>query len=434
MMSAIKNLKDLAAPAATKGLDTLNALKRRSALKATAALKGLKGVSLSNAAAAMKGKKLHTRTRTPIGIDVGSRAVKAVQYERDRWGDGKWQVVAAAQIPRAEVSRSSPFRSGGASSQSGPTGNGIPLGAEDVRRLAGTLERQGFSGTDVVLAVPTEKLSTSVLDLPPRASQAPLEQIARMELARAHKCPPDSFEMGCWDLPAAARATKATPVMAVACSHADAAAIIDPFESEGMNVCALDVRPAALARACQPLLGSPGTLTAILDIGWTVAALGLMHQGIVIYGRTLGDGGTCKLYQTLGNRLNLEDDVIDYLLAESGLGDTGPDEAPAATRGPADASGLIAAHFEAAVQELKVSLSYAQHQYHETAVSRLLLVGGGARIRGVAGHLSRALGIQTIAAAPAALAACAPGVAAVCGSPGLTLALGLAQFPEGDRR
>ena len=65
-------------------------------LKTLAALRGLQGLSLSSAAAAVKGKRLHVRTHTPIGIDVGSRAVKAVQFGRERWGDGKWQLVAAA--------------------------------------------------------------------------------------------------------------------------------------------------------------------------------------------------------------------------------------------------------------------------------------------------------------------------------------------------
>ena len=421
-VKAIQDLKGVAGPAAAR------------------VARSLKGLNLSSAAAAMRGKKLQTCTRTPIGIDVGSRAVKAVQFERERWGDGRWQIVAAAQIPRSEVSQSTSFSPAGPGAPAAGAANSRPLSAEDVRRLAGTLERQGFTGSDVVLAVPTEKLSTSVLDLPPRSSQAPLEQIARMELARAHKCAPDSFEMGCWDLPAAARATKATPVMAVACTHADANAIIDPFESEGLNVRALDVRPAAIARACAPLVGDPRTLTAILDVGWNVAALGLMHQGVVIYGRTLGDGGICKLYQTLANRLGLEEDVIDYLLGESGLGDAGTGGAGTGgagakhagkARGPADAAGLIAAHFEAAVQELRVSLSYAQHQYHETAVSRLLLVGGGAGIRGVAAHLAKALGIETRTAAPADMVPVAPSVAGVCGSPGLTLAQGLAQYPEG---
>jgi Tfp pilus assembly PilM family ATPase len=425
-----------------KTLGAINDLKGAAAVEAARGVQSLKRVDLAAAAAAMKGKRLQTRTRTPIGIDVGSRVVKAVQFGRDRWGGGKWQVVAATQIPRSEVAQGgpsgpSPAGAGGpASAQvaAQALGQSKPLTADEVRRLAGTLERQGFAGSDVVLAVPTDKLSTSVLDLPPRASQAPLEQITRMELARAHKVAPDSFEMGCWDLPAAARATKATPVMAVACTHADANAIIDPFEAEGFKARALDVRPAAIARACDALVGNPNTLTAILDVGWTAAALSLMHQGVVIYGRTLGDGGISKLYQTLANRLGLEDDVIDYLLGETGLGDAGPAGAAAARRGPVDAGGLIAAHFEAAVEELKVSLTYAQHQYHETAVSRLLLVGGGACIPGVAAHLSKTLGVETRTAAPADTAASAPAVAGVCASPALMLAMGLAQHPEGPWR
>ena len=408
-------------------------MKAATAAKATAkdAMTALKAMNLAAAVAAAKGKRLHTRTRTPIGIDVGSRVVKAVQFGRERWGDGKWQIVAATQIPRSEISHApaAPVPSAAAgNAAAAPSAHARPLTAEDVRRLVGTLERQGFEGRDVVLAVPTEKLSTSVLDLPPRSSQAPLEQIARMEMARAHKCAPDSFEMGCWDLPAAARATKATPVMAVACSHADATAILDPFEAEGLNVCALDVRPAAYARACRALLGEPRSLTALLDVGWSGASLNLMHRGVVIYGRTLADGGIAKLYQTLAHRLEVEEEVVDYLLGESGVGDTAPQAAADKRRGPVDAAGLIAAHFEAAVQELQVSLTYAQHQYHESAVSRLLLVGGGACIRGVAAHLARALGVEARTAAPADVAPAAPGVTAVCGSPALTLAMGLARY------
>jgi Tfp pilus assembly PilM family ATPase len=86
------------------------------------------------------------------------------------------------------------------------------------------------------------------------------------------------------------------------------------------------------------------------------------------------------------------------------------------------------------VQELKVSLTYAQHQYHETAVSRLLLVGGGACIPGVAAHLSKTLGVESRTAAPADTAVPAPAVAGVCTSPALMLAMGLAQHPDGPWR
>ena len=415
----------------------------------------LKAVSLKALSpAVIKGRGPHLRTRSAIGIDVGARAVKAVQFGRDRFGTGAWRVTAAAEVPRDEVGQraasgatpapAAPGAAGPAAPQ--PNAASVPparpahvLSPSEVRRLMGTLERQGFSGHDVVLAVPNERVFSSMLELPPRSSNAPLEQIARMEVARAHRFAPDAFEMGCWDLPAAARATKQTPVMAVACTHADAGALMDPFEAEGMNVCALDVKAAAHARACGPLLDAEsGGIVGIVDLGWSAATLSLMHQGVAIYGRTLGDSGISKLYQTLASRLGLEIEVIDYLLSDSGI--TGTD-AVAAPHGSAsggapghrkkaatDAAGLIAAHFEAAVHELQVSLSYAQHQYPDTPLSRLLVVGGGGCIRGVTEHLRRTLGIEARAAAPVDLATCPASVTEKCASPALTAALGLAQF------
>jgi Tfp pilus assembly PilM family ATPase len=407
---------------------------------ATGLKTGGSSVSVTSAAAS-KGRRAHLRTRSAIGIDVGARAVKAVQFGRDRFGSGEWRVAAVAEVPRDEVSQQANVTAPVAGQPGAQPGRAAhALTPVEVRRLMGTLERQGFAGHGVVLAVPNERVLSSLLELPPRSSQAPLEQIARMEVARAHRFAPDAFEMGCWDLPAAARATKQTPVMAVACTHADAAMLMDPFEAEGMDVCALDVKAAALARACRPLLNTEaGGIVGIVDLGWSAATLSLMHRGVAIYGRTLGDSGICKLYHTLATRLGLEIEVIDYLLADSGIAGTDAGHAAqgavaSATTGirkakaATDAAGLIAAHFEAAVHELQVSLTYAQHQYPDTPLSRLLVVGGGGCIRGVTEHLRRTLGIEARAAAPADLALCPPAVAEKCASPSLTAALGLAQF------
>ena len=395
--------------------------------------------STKNAAGAARGRRPWLKTRSAIGIDVGGRAVKAIQFGRDRFGDGAWRVTAAAEVPRDEVTQPAEAGQPNPAPQTRPTASLTP---PEVQRLMGTLERQGFSGLDVVLAVPNERVFSSMLELPPRSSNAPLEQIARMEVARAHRFAPDSFEMGCWDLPAAARATKQTPVMAVACTHADAALVMNPFEAEGMNVCALDVRSAALVRACEPLLAQgTGGITGIVDLGWGSATLSLMHQGVAIYGRTLGDSGISKLYQTLAGRLGLEIEVIDYMLSDSGLAARsgasaahqdgaahGPSHGVRKAKTATDAAGLIAAHFEAAVHELQVSLTYAQHQYPDTPLSRLLVVGGGGCIRGVTEHLRRTLGIDARSVAPTDVASCPEHVADKCTSPALTAALGLARF------
>jgi Tfp pilus assembly PilM family ATPase len=389
-----------------------------------------------------KARRLQFRTRSASGVDVGARSVKAVQFATDRVGDGSWRVAAVAEMPR-EATPETPAAGQPAAPQSqsqGATAAKVPpLTVAEVRRLVATLERQGFEGSNVVLAVPNDRVYSSMLELPPRSSNAPLEQIARLEMARSHRLAPDAFEMGSWDLPAAARATRQTHVMAVACTHADAAALMDPFEAEGLTVTALDVKAAALARACAPLLDADaGGITGLVDLGWTSATLSLMHQGVVIYGRTLGDSGLHKLYATLAGRLGLDGEVIDYLLSDTGLSagrdpaaKDAPPVTPAAarkTKNATDAAGLIAAHFEAAVHELQVSLSYAQHQYPDTPLSRLLVVGGGACIRGVTEHLRRTLGIEALAVAPADVATCPKHLVGPCASPAMTAALGLAQF------
>ena len=89
-----------------------------------------------------------------------------------------------------------------------------------------------------------------------------------MELSRLHNIAPDSFEMAYWDLKAAAGSKPVTHTLAVACPHEAANALLDVFEDAGFQVAALDVRGAAAARACAPLLLPAPQITAILDLGW----------------------------------------------------------------------------------------------------------------------------------------------------------------------
>ena len=132
----------------------------------------------------------------PIGVDVGSRHVKAVQLAPR--GEG-WRVLAAASFPRAAAKQ--------------------PFDANDAGRLCDVLDRQGFTGRDVVVGLSQDRLLTSMLELPPSAPGVPIEQIARMELARVHQRDASSFEFAQWEVPPPARAPRSMHVMAVACAH-----------------------------------------------------------------------------------------------------------------------------------------------------------------------------------------------------------------------
>lgn len=368
------------------------------------------------------------RRRSPIGLDVGAKRVKAIQLEA---GDvaGTWRVVAAATAPRA-----------------GAGATGALLTAGEAAAIADLLYRAGFEGRRIVMSAPSASVVQSVLDLPPRASQAPVEQIARLELARAHRSDPETFEMGCWDLPAPQRPggqgpSKGTHLMAIALPHAAAAALLDPFEACGLQADALDIAPCALHRACAAVVAPPGAITGILDIGWDAAVLSLLHRGVVVYQRSLGEAGTGQLHAVVARRLELEPDVIEFLLTELGLTieraearkASGPSGAEP-TLDPdliEDARRLVTTHADSLAGELRVSFTYATHQYPDAVVGKLLLAGGGAAMPGLADHLGTILGIPTTPVSPSDLAECDVDVLALCGSPAMTAAMGLAMYPRG---
>jgi Tfp pilus assembly PilM family ATPase len=71
------------------------------------------------------------------------------------------------------------------------------------------------------------------------------------------------------------------------------------------------------------------------------------------------------------------------------------------------------------------SVSYTTRQYPDAMVSRLLLLGGGATIPGIAEHVQGIVGFECRVATPLAMASCDPAVAKEC-TAAMTTAAGLA--------
>ncbi|HUS90471.1 MAG TPA: pilus assembly protein PilM [Phycisphaerae bacterium] len=339
--------------------------------------------------------------RSPIGLDVGRRKIKAVQLNR---GSAGWRVSAAASLPRAP---------------------GQPaVVPSEVRRLREELAARGFKGHSVVLAVPPESVLSGIMELPPADSGAPMEILARAELGRIHKCDPQSLEMSCWTLPAPARAANTTFVMGVACTHADANGLLDTFEAEGFDVERLDVQIAALARTCRPLLkDAPGT-AGVLDLGWTAARLVLMYRGTVVYERKLARSGLQGFVRALADRGRLTEEQVEQRLAAEGASLDLPDRS-----GRPMGTDLAGQFLDGLVDEMRVPLSYSANQYPDAALARLLLVGGGAKLPGLADHLAAALACPVRGVLPSDLAAGAESLGPEHGSE-LTMALGLGQMDE----
>jgi len=349
---------------------------------------------------------------TPIGLDFGSRYVKAAQLARLPNG---WRIEALAKVPRSD-----------------PAG---PLTANEVLRVKSAIARQGFLGCRVVLAAPNDVATTNLLDLPPNSPDDSIEQMARMEVARVRRISPDSFEMSCWRAGGQAGGRNAGRVMAVACPHQQANQLLDLFEGAGFEVEALDAPPCALARACRTLLSEQGDIVPIVDIGWHAAWLLLLARGEVAYHRTLGDCGMGSLVAQAAGRFHLEPRAAEQLLEGVNLTSR---QQPRPLGESDDQAGLEMArlarrHFHAMIDELRTSLSYASSQ-HQGKIGRLVLTGGCANMPGLAEHLAGKSGLEASVAAPADLAECDPSVLARSADAALTQAVGLAQFQAAARQ
>jgi type IV pilus assembly protein PilM len=344
--------------------------------------------------------------RSAIGLDIGPRTVAAAQLipARDRW-----RLQAAALLDR-------------------PPGAGPFLDAREALRIAQVLGRQGFSGRDVITAVPDQRLVASMLELPPRSSGAPLSQLARMEMARAHRLSAAAFEMACWEVPGPARAADGTHMMAVACRHTDADELIDGIESVGLSVLALDARSWAIARACAPALQADETVAAVLDLTDSAALLTIVHHGAPAYERLLTDGSLENLRTSIRERLRIETDLADHIFANLRIDSHAPGELPDS----GEAAAIVAEHLDNLASELRTALSYAEHRF-DTDLRRVYLQGSGAAIPGIEARLTEMLGLQASVLRPDDILNLPADGGAAAHNPAIMVAVGLALHNGGER-
>jgi len=341
-------------------------------------------------------------------LDLSGRCLAAAQLGPERKGGRT--LMAAARMERANPAK--------------------PFGLEDATGLFGVLDRSGFEGRQVVIAAPRELLMASVLELPPRSSGAPLEEIARLELARANKCDPASFEMAMWDLPAPGRGGDATSVMAVALSHDRADQVVRVFDQVGLEVVGIDARSCALMRACgteSGLDGGESGFSAILDVGWDAAQLVVELGGVVLYERSIAEAGLGRLFEAVNSRFGVDPAAAMMLLCTPADGVTDPAYERAAQGLQAQARGCLVDFYERLEPEVERSLSYASHRYPATSVRCGLLTGDGAGLHGLVERLASRLSVGVRRAPLPESIEVPPGLSSLA-SAGFETALGLAMF------
>jgi Tfp pilus assembly PilM family ATPase len=337
---------------------------------------------------------------SPIGLDLGSHSVKAVQLKRSANGQ---KICAAVSLPRITP--------------------GAPLDTAEIERLAGVLDRRGFVGRDVVVTIPTASLLTTILELPARGPGVPLEQIAAVEFSRVHKQETAALTLSTWDLPTPARASKATYMLAVGAVSAKLESHIDLVESQALNVVAIDEPYSAAARGGLFLTKAETGFTAIIDLGWEQARLVILKESTIVYTRKLNESGIGRLHRAALEASAEDADVVEHELWRIGFEEYTPADLDSA--GVLD---VLESHVAGATEEIQQAFGYTTHQYPDAVISRAIVIGGGAGIPSIAKRLEKSLGVPTVVAGADQIALeNGPALASVAS------ALGLALFAGGSQ-
>jgi Tfp pilus assembly PilM family ATPase len=343
---------------------------------------------------------LNLATAVRVGLDLDAREIRAVGLSRSARG---WRLEGWARVPRAVP--------------------GVLLDSKDAERLAAALVRRGMEKASLFVGAPQASLVRGMVDLPPKKSGAPLGQIARLELARAHKQDAGILETSWWEIPSPARGGEGTHAIAVGLPANAADALVTTLEDQGMHVAAIDARGLALRRACDVLVSGREGLIAIADQGWATSTLVLTHRGVVVYERVLEEGRACTVAAELRKKLGLED-AGSIVLKLVGLSQGDPRfESLTLTR---EARAMLAEFTDRLARELSVSLEYARHRYPSAQATTLLCTGEYAGIPGLTERLAELLGAECRAVTPGMVAQVAEQAQDAANDASLLAAVGLA--------
>lgn len=296
---------------------------------------------------------------TPIGIDLGRTRVSCAQLAQR---GGGWMLAHAVRFER----------SGAVEGGAGP---GELTGGE-ARRLMEVLARHGFEGDEVVLGLPLEKQLSVVAELPSRSTGAPVELLAREELAKAARVPASRVQCACWALPGTPPGGRGRgeteSVMVMGCLAEHAEGLLEPMLAAGARVRALDARSLALARyvgAGESWDALRGGVWALLDIDLDATFLAMVVNGTVVYERALPEGSVSALVERLKARLRLDAGLARCVLevaAERA-------DAPQVTRGgEGEARAAVHEFIHDLAGDVQASVQYAAQRFGGE---------GGARVR-----------------------------------------------------
>jgi len=318
--------------------------------------------------------RIRTR-RSAIACDCGAAAVRAVQLARR---GGAVSLHDCLNLPI----------------DGGPSSASVAEAAvaDNVIRA---LNQGAFHGRDVslVLSPPdvrftSLKVSESVLSQPPDRLHAALA----FEMAREVRAEPAELEVRHWRLPPGHQ--QDLNVMAVSVLAARAGGWFHSLRKQRVSLSRIDVAPcAALRLASRFWSPAPRDLWGILDLGRFHTTLTMVLGGTPTYIRSLAV--SCDNWtRTLMDAFDVPAEEAERIKRHSGIEmDGSGDSSSESAEDPSESAApvvfrLLRGSIDTLVRDIDLCFSYVAKSYSDGNISRLLLVGGGAEMRGLPDYLA----------------------------------------------
>ena len=299
---------------------------------------------------------------TPIGLDIGSSSIRAVEVRRAK---DDYTLTNFGQIPLP----------------AGTVQSGV---VEDALAVTSALKQLWaackFGTKHVVLGVTNPQLvvrETAVSNLPAKEMRKSLPFQVRDML-------PLAVERSLLDFRPLEEAGDSPTVrgLLIAMPKDAVMALVQAVEKAGLHVVNVDLASFALLRAASRL---DAQVEAIVDIGAEVTSVVVHVDGEPLIVRTVPRGGA-EVTASIGTRLGISPAEAEALKCRYGMhGD-----------GRSDGDTAAADAIRPLINELRSSFTYLASGERQKQVTRVALCGGSALMPGLAQHIQQQLGVQVM--------------------------------------
>lgn len=317
------------------------------------------------------------QSRTTIGVDLGSTAVKVAQIAG---GNGELTLVKIAHVPIQS--------------------DGKDPKLAILNALKESLSGMDLEGARIVCVVNCPRTCVRIMTAPPMPP-VELTEAIHWEAKNYISFP---WEEAVWDYEitgeSSDKGVKKLNITVAASPRETIDRLLSFFHELGIKVAAIIPISAAVQNIVRRMKSASSETLAVIECGASITELNIYKDGRLAFSRKLSAAGkdvTESLMTTLVSdrgKLQLDFQQAEEIKRKYGMAEERTDQWIEEKISTGQILSLIRPRLEQLVGDIESSLDFYREESHGGTVNRILLFGGGASLKGLAPFLTQQLGLK----------------------------------------